>query len=146
MNVKYFRRLILVYVVLIVAATLAAFAPGGYSPGLAAAYENEPEPALMENLWLMLALILPIAIAGLAGVVGLYLFKSWGRTLALYTTVAEIVLFPFFGPSLYNGIEHALTEAFTLLWGAILAVAYYSPLSTLFGPKNVNQGIVAEPS
>lgn len=132
MSQKKFRALIFIYVGLIAASTIAAFAPGGYSQALSDALDNEPSPAILENLWLMFGLVAPFALAAMAGMYGLYMFKRWGRMLSLYSTLAGLVLFPFFGPSLYSGLESALFEASTLLWGAILALSYYSGISAKF--------------
>lgn len=139
MSQKYFRALILLYVALVVASAAAAFLPGGYSQELSDALDNEPAPRILENLWLMFGLVVPLLLAAFAGVYGLYMFKRWGRSLSLYSTLAGLVLFPFFGPSLYSGLESALFEASTLIWGAILTLSYYSEVSSTFSANNALQ-------
>jgi hypothetical protein len=139
MSQKNFRALILLYVALIVASGIAAFLPGGYSQALSDALDNEPTPPILANLWLMLGVIVPFALAALAGMYGLYMFKQWGRLLSLCSTLAGLVLFPFFGPSLYSGLESALFEASTMLWGAILALSYYSAVNSSFSASNALQ-------
>jgi hypothetical protein len=131
MSQKQFRALILIYVALIAASTIAAFVPG-YSQALSDAMDNEPSPAVFDNVWLMWGLVVPFALAAMAGMYGLYMFRRWGRMLSLHSTLAGLVLFPFFGPSVYSGLESALFEASTLLWGAILALYYYSGISARF--------------
>ena len=140
MSQKYFRALVLLYLVLVVAGAAAALLPGGYSHELSDALDNEPAPFILENLWLMFGLVVPLALAAFAGMYGLYMFKRWGRSLSLYSTLAGLVLFPLFGPSLYSGIENALFEASALTWGAILALSYYSAVSGRFGASNAPQG------
>lgn len=135
MNQKHFRALILVYVVLVAATSVAAFLPSGYSQALSDAMDNEPAPTVVENLWLMFGLMVPFLLAAMVGMFGLYMFKRWGRTLSLYTTAAGLVFLPFFGPSLYSGLESLLYEGSTLLWGAILALSYYSAVSTSFSDE-----------
>lgn len=132
MSQKRFRRLILFYVALVVASTLAAFLPDGYSQTLSDAWDNEPMPLILQNLWLAFGLVAPFALAAIVGMVGLFMFKRWGRSLSLYSTLAGLVLFPLFGPSLSSGFESALFEASTMLWGAILALSYHSAISASF--------------
>jgi hypothetical protein len=139
-----FRRLLLLYVALIVAEiAVAIFAPTGYSDALSEAFENEPQPMLLDNLGLLVALGLPVGVAAIAGLVGLYLFKAWGRVLSLVATIAELVVLIFTGPALYGAAEYMLWEASTLVWGAILALAYYSPVAIHFErPKQWSESTV----
>ena len=111
-----------------------AFVPGGYSQELSDAYDKEPVPWVMEQVW-MLVILLPFGAAVFAGFLGLYFFKHWGRSLSLYSTLAGLFIIPFFGATISSGIESSFYEASTLLWGAILALAYYSPLSHKFDVK-----------
>jgi hypothetical protein len=131
MTRSYFRNLVLLYAVLVVATLIAAFTPGAYSQELSDALDREPMPWMVEAFWPMV-LGVPLAAATIAGVWGLYMFRRWGRTLSIYTTGAGIALFPFLGPSLSGGLESAFYEASTLAWGAVLALAYYSPVSAEF--------------
>ena len=132
MTQNRFRNLILIYAALIVAGGIAWFLPSDYSQELSDAWDNEPTPAIFDNLWLMAALLFPFAMASVAGMYGLYVFKAWGRSLSLYSTLAGLVLLPFFGPSLSSGLECAFFEASTMLWGAILALSYFSAISSDF--------------
>jgi uncharacterized BrkB/YihY/UPF0761 family membrane protein len=124
-NEKYFRYLLILYVVCTLAAFIAALIPGGYSQALSDAYSNEPLPWdwNTQNIWIVLAVALPLLAAAVAGVIGLYRFERWGRTLSLYMTGVSPILNLFFETSM-------------LLWGAILALSYYSALSSRF---NVNR-------
>lgn len=135
MRLRHFRLLIIIHVLLLAAGTAAPLAPPGYSPTLAEAFEAEPVPMLLDSSWLMPALMLPFVAAVLAGLYGLYMLKRWGRALSLYSSVAGCALTVFLGPSLQSGWESALFEAATLLWGAILALSYYSPLRRQFGTR-----------
>ena len=71
-------------------------------------------------------------VAALAGVVGIFLFKRWGRALSLYSTALGFLLVPFIGPGVYSGLTSALDEVSFTLWGAVLAMAYFSPLAERF--------------
>jgi hypothetical protein len=134
MTESRFRLLLAVYVCSLVAAILSALLPSGFSAEIEDAIAGEPEPALFANGWLALALLGPFFVAVLAGLVGLFRFSSWGRSLSLYTTIGGFLLFPFLGPAISSGLGASLTEACSVLWGAVLACAYFSPVSARFAP------------
>jgi hypothetical protein len=137
-NEKYFRYLLILYVVCTLAAFIAALIPGGYSQALSDAYSNEPLPWdwNTQNIWIVLAVALPLLAAAVAGVIGLYRFERWGRTLSLYMTGVSPILNLLIGPTLSTALENMFFETSMLLWGAILALSYYSALSSRF---NVNR-------
>src|SRR2546426_9224829 len=100
MSAKYFRWSIILSVLLAVgSAGVDALFPSLIPQSLSVALENEPVPRILENLTLSLLVFLPLAAAWIIGTVGLFLFKRWGRTLSLYSTVLGFGLYPFFGPT-----------------------------------------------
>jgi len=127
-----FRTLILIYVAFELATIMVPLIPNLYSQELAFAYNTEPENWLTSNPWMVFSIATPLLVLGIAGILGLYLFKSWGRTLSIYTTLVTAILFLFFGPTLESAVESSFSYVSTLLWGAILGIAYYSPLSSSF--------------
>jgi hypothetical protein len=128
-----FRSIILLNLALIAASVGAMFIPDGYSQELADAYAAEPSGWLTDGGWLPLTVIGALIAAWLMGLVGLLLFKRWGRTLSLYSTLAEFVVYPFQGPSISSALESTFLEASILLWGVVLALAYFSTVSARFG-------------
>jgi hypothetical protein len=136
MNQQRFRTLICWYAALVIAEALAASLAGGYSQALSDAMDKEETPLILENGWLLLGVLMPFAAAAFAGLYGLYMFKQWGRTVSLYTTAVGLLLVLLLGPSLYSALEGVFLEASTMLWGAILALSFYSPVSTLFSADN----------
>lgn len=126
-----YLKILWIYVVLFVAATISIFFPT-YSENLAAAYAAEPETWLMSNFWMAVGVLGAFAAAWLTGLVGLFFFKRWARTLSLYSTLAGFFLTPFFGASLYSGLETSLFEIYNMVWGGILALSYFSPVSCRF--------------
>jgi hypothetical protein len=136
MSKTKFRLLLLLSVATTLAAIGAFFIPGGYSQELADAYANEPEPWLFRNMWLTLAVIIPLLAVGIASFIGLFFFKRWGRTASFYTTIIALGISLFCGPVLSSALESTLFEASTLSWGAILALAYFSPVADWLGPNN----------
>ena len=131
-----FRQLLGLYVALELASITLGFFPNGYSRTLAEAYSNEPAPWLLEQSWLLVGIFAPLAAAGVAGLVGLFLLRAWGRTLSVCFTIVVLSLMPFAGPTLYSAPEQVSSEAASLLWGIILALAYWSPISSRFCANN----------
>jgi len=136
MSPTRFRGLVLFSVLLeIGSATVDLLIPDLLSNSLSQALENEPLPSVLNNLWLSFLLFVPWLVITLVSTVGLLFFKGWARTLSLYSTVFSLGLYPFLGPALTSGWSSALSEASFMIWGAVLALAYYSPLADRFMVK-----------
>ena len=129
-----FRCLILASIVLAIIGSLVDLCMPGLVPQeLNDAYETyaAEEP----SLWLVLtmgvaALIMLVGVV--VGTIGLWLFKRWSRGLSFWVTVFSVVTYPFLGPVLYSGWALMLTELGVMLWGAALAMAYFSELRLRF--------------
>ena len=130
MTIARFRVFLIVSTLLAIAAVATVFLPDGYSPALAEAYANEPLPALFENEWLAISVGITALAIMIVGWVGLFMLKRWGRTVSLGITVLGFPLYLLAGPTLLSPLEAMLTDASTLVWGACLALAYYSPVAT----------------
>jgi hypothetical protein len=130
----YFRALILISVAAGVAGSFVDFLfPSLVSAALSVAVESEPPPALLAgNPWVLLAILGPFFLVGIASTIGLFYFRRWARTLSLVVLGAGFILTPFLGATLSSGLSYALIEFSTTTWGAALAIAYYSPLSQRF--------------
>ena len=127
-----YRMLLWTYVALVLAAIVAsAFPP--HTEALESALEAEPTTWLWSNIGVSIGLFSVLALAWLVGLVGLFRFKSWGRSISLYATVAGLLATVLAGSSLYWGLESGLYEATAILWGAILALSYFSSVSARFG-------------
>ena len=70
--------------------------------------------------------------ASLVAFVGMYFFKRWARSANLVLSALLIVVAPALGHIVLSGIAQGLGEIALLLWGAVLAMAYFSPLSERF--------------
>jgi hypothetical protein len=130
-DVRY-RLLLFIYVALISAAFASAYF-ATYSEALTIAYDDEPETWLTRNVWIGGGLLGGLLVVGLVGLAGLFLFKGWARPLSLYSTLAGVLITPFFGASVYSGLETALFDASATVWGAILALSYFSSVGDRFG-------------
>ena len=132
MTCTRFRVVLVVSIALLVAGMLVDdVVPAGFPEELAAAYDRQ-FAWLDNNFWPALTLAVLAIGTVLASWVGLFLFKRWGRSLSLYSTLASFVLYPVLGPSVTSALQGALLEASTLTWGAILALAYHSPVASRF--------------
>lgn len=127
-----YRTFLWFYVALMAAAIVSVFFPT-YSDALSITYDREPETWIMRNSWVAGSLLGALVVAWLVGLIGLFGFKTWARPLSLYSTLAGFLVYPFLGASLSSGIESALFEASATLWGAILALSYFSAVSDRFG-------------
>jgi hypothetical protein len=78
------------------------------------------------------AVLVPWLVASIVSTIGLFFFWYWVRPFALVTAILGLAVSPLFGPELSSGWSSALLEASFLAWGAVLALAYYSPLSQSF--------------
>ena len=131
MTESRFLKLLWIYVAVTVASMIAVFFPD-YSSELSAAYDNEPESWLLQS-WIGWTVIGGFAATWIVGLIGLFYFKPWARSLSLYSTLAGFLIFPLSGPSLFSAIELGLADGASILWGAILAISYFSPIRDRFG-------------
>ena len=81
-------------------------------------------------------LLVPVTIVLLviliATYVGLFLFKPWARLLFVLGLVVSIPTYFMDGLFVSSGLEQLLYDACLLTYGAIIAVAYYSPVKHFF--------------
>lgn len=131
MSIKSFRLLLVLHLLALVASVGVEFLPGMIPEALEHAYYELPQPVLVGHAVLLLMAI-PLLLAWLAGVVGLFLTKRWGRGLSLYLTLLGLLIYPVTGPSIASGWSSGLSELAALSWGAALACAYFSPVAEAF--------------
>lgn len=129
MTIARFRLFLIASVILSIATIATVFLPDGYSQGLADAYASEPLPWLFRNEHVASGTGVVAVALVIAGYVGLFLLKRWGRALSLGITVLGLPLYLLTGPTLLSPLEAMLTDASTLVWGACLALAYYSSVA-----------------
>ena len=130
-----FRVLVLVAVAIgVLGAFVDLLAPDLVPAQIADAYEAHM--ASEELTWFSIialgAFVLILLIGGVAGTVGLLLFKRWGRSVCVWFSVLSVLGYPLLGPILYSGWALRLTETSMMLWGAALAMAYFSELRSRF--------------
>lgn len=131
---RRYRQLLTVYVILLMLIGVAPFLPMAALPlDLHEAWERLPPPAWIPDgiatTLLLAALLIPVVVAQ---IVGLYLFRRWARTLSTVLTVLVWPLLLFTGPSVQSALEVVLSDVTSVLWGALLALAWASPVSRRF--------------
>jgi hypothetical protein len=87
---------------------------------------------------LVTLLALPGEFAALVSIIGLYRFWPCARWLSVAAWVYVIALGSFYPPFVENALAHAFTQASILLFGAVLAIVYFSPAAGWFKPKEVS--------
>jgi hypothetical protein len=132
MTITRFRVYLIASALLAIAAVATVFLPDGYSSVLADAYANEPPSWLFENEAVAIGVGITTLVIAIVGFVGLFLLKRWGRAVSLGITVLSFPVYLLTGPTLSSPLEAMLTDASTLVWGACLALAYYSPVAARF--------------
>lgn len=133
MSVRQFRLALLVYLALSLASIGVDLIPGALPEALVNADLELPVPVNGNLAFLMLAGVLVLAWP--LAIIGLFLFRRWGRALALYGTVLSLMLYPLLGPIVASGLSFVLAEMAAMLWGACLACAYFSPLALRFAAE-----------
>lgn len=134
MTSTQFRALLLFSVATgLASAFIDALFPALIPEALSAAWEKEPpfDPEV-ETFWLLVALLVPWLLASVVSTVGLFFYWRWARPLALIVAVLGLAVSPLLGPGLASGWSSALLEASFLSWGAVLALAYWSPIGQRF--------------
>jgi len=97
--------------------------------------ESEAEVTVREMI--MFAAAIPLLILLLVSSIGLFFFWRPARILYLITSVAGLLVTPFFGPYVDAGWGTTFDEAATIVSGVILALIYFSSLKELYEKPKV---------
>ena len=97
--------------------------------------DNELEGAFTASQWIIIALALPIVAGWLASFFGMLSFRPHSRSLSIAVALVSLVLYPLWGPTVEPGLTTALTELSSMLYGAVVAISYYPPVSNWFDDK-----------
>ena len=73
-----------------------------------------------------------LLVATVVAYVGLYMFRPWAPRLSVVVTVSALFVLPLLGSTAQSGLATTLNDAADILWGVVLALAYWSPLATRF--------------
>lgn len=103
--------------------------------GLARASEELPVPPAFSSLLPGIA-VAAWALVSFASLIGLFFFKAWSRITLLASTVGGFALYPALGPSVSSWAAQALTDASSLLVGAVLVASYLEPVRHYFAQSD----------
>ena len=137
MTVTRYFKMLWVYVGLVAAVFLL-----GVIESISEIAHGSPPARPLSNELAWGVLLMGLTIAYVIALVGLFGFKHWSRPLALTVTALGIVANLFLPPSLSSGIESVLSDTISTLWGAILAVSYFSAISARFEPPLAHRSVV----
>ena len=84
--------------------------------------------------WLVLQFIffVGLLVASIIGFIGLFLFKAWARLLNVVLCFSLFAVWPAIGYNVSSGWAQAFSDFGMLLWGAVIALSYFSSLSARF--------------
>jgi len=74
----------------------------------------------------------PAMVISLIAAIGMFFFWRPARVLALIGTLLALVALPFSEPFVATGLATLFNEGSSILWGMVLALAYWSPLTQRF--------------
>lgn len=127
-----FRVLLVSAVACELFATILSLTTEAFLPAEHLAYLQKTAANVGEREIAVLALGVPALLLGILAAIGLYKFWPWARTLAFVVTVLGVGLSPLVEVVVELGWVVMFSGAASLLWGAVLALAYFSPISENF--------------
>lgn len=86
----------------------------------------QPEGISMQIVYAIILLLLVFSM------VGLLLFKWWGRIAFLLCGLLGFPVIAMSGPQIYSGVSSVLYDLSNILSGVILVLIYYGPMSKYF--------------
>lgn len=69
------------------------------------------------------------------GLLGMLAFQRWARALTLWSTLVLYLPMPLSEATVLSGFAYTLDSVAAVLWGVLLAVAYWSPVAAEFDPR-----------
>lgn len=86
--------------------------------------------------WIFLLAFSVLVVLGLISFYGLLRFRAWAPRFTLWSSVATVVVACFSPPIVLSGLGNATSTLGCALFGAVLALPYYSPeVRELFWPS-----------
>ena len=113
-----------------------------YDERFDAAYEKLPVGIIDEyfaNTAILIIVLAALIVFWLLSVIGLLLFKNWGRILAVLGLIIGLPLGSLFGPSIVAGWESVMGALLDTCYGITLAVIYLQPISAEFNKPHQQQ-------
>ena len=102
------------------------------------AEEAIANPGLQLQDYLLIGIGVPILISLIACAFGLYTFHRWAPRVSVYVTVGSLLLYLLLDGGVYSPWSALLSEASSILWGVVLAMAFLPPVSARFQELHAN--------
>jgi hypothetical protein len=130
-----FRLLVLFNALLIPAAMFVASYDALLLPAQLQAWLASRSLSLLSPLQSIAGTISFAAFAAICiGLLGMLMFWRWARALTLWGTVLIYLPMPLSGAAVLSGFAYTMDSVAAILWGVLLAAAYWSPVAAEFGP------------
>jgi len=136
-QITVFRTLIVASLVLsLLGVIIELVFPGLLPEPLSQAYDayNESRTSL-PVIMVAAGMLIILLVIGVISTVGLLVLQPWARPLALWSTVLSFAITPFTGAALNSGLSLMLIDVSLILWGAAMAMTFYSDLKLRFDPR-----------
>lgn len=134
---RQFQVLLGVYLLTTVLGFVASSLGEYLLPTALRAYQREQlESDMTASEWVLLAVSVPVLVAAVIALIGLFRFWPLARPLVVTLTAAGIILGPFAGPVVEPGLAATFDSCSTVLGGMMLALLYFSPVANWFVKPN----------
>ena len=100
-------------------------------PAVQEVLDAEMQAEITTGDLIMLAIGLPALAVLLAGYIGLFLLKPWGRACFIFSSIAIYLITPLLGSFLMTGVAYMSYDLASVCIGAIVAMAYLSPVKDI---------------
>lgn len=131
-----FRLLILFNALLIPVAMLISTYDAGLLPPQLQAWlftRSGSMASAAQSIAGMVSFLAFVAIC--VGLLGMLAFQRWARWLTLWGTVLIYLPMPLGGATALSGYAYTFDSVAAILWGSLLAAAYWSPVAVEFGER-----------
>ena len=123
---------VLSYALSLLSAATALMAESWMPAPLQEYLERERNAEFSAGDGVLIAVLLPFLMITFVSFVAMLKFWRWSRELAVASSVLGFLLIPFLGPTVEPGISTALNYLSSMLYGAVIALAYFSPAAEWF--------------
>ena len=121
------RKLVLLYIVLIIASLASSFAlESTLSPELQEYLANGMVESMSGVIAIAYVFLVVFVILHIISIAGLLLTKLWGKNMFIYSTIAAIFSSFFIGAYVDNAVAYSFEQSSMLVNGMIIALLIYN--------------------
>jgi hypothetical protein len=126
-----FRWLLTASIIATVLGIVISFAAESRLPQPLRDYLATETDALTITDMILVVIFIPLVVATILSVIGLYRFWNVARPLTLITWIVGLIIQPLLGPTVDHGLATSLYELAALLNGIIIAIIYLTPAKSM---------------